>query len=277
MLKHFGQSLRLGLSRDGITLLRLNRWRGGAVSVLAEQVLTHQDSATPERLAACLHQVFATTDCARLPVTIVLADDLVRLWLVTPPQGTKRLADIEAAAALRFQSLYGETLSDWTVMADWNARSAFFAAAIPRSLVDVLQQQAREHKFTLVEIAPQFIVTWNRWHSALKPGAWLAQVHDNLLTLGIVDAQNLCAVRSIPLSSETDFAWLQMHLTREAMLLNLPKPTQLQVCGAMAENWSKKDVLSGIKCSRLDQLRSGLAPQAPRSKGIDLAYTGASI
>ena len=45
---------------------------------------------------------------------------------------------MEAAAGLRFQSLYGEAPSAWKISADWNATEPFFAAAMSRALLACL-------------------------------------------------------------------------------------------------------------------------------------------
>jgi hypothetical protein len=274
MLKRLGQSLRIGIGRDSLCLIRVSRWHGPRLSVLAEQDFDAQDSDMAQRLEPQLQQMLSDIDCAHLPTTVVLADDLVRLWQVTPPQGSSRIADIQAAAALRFQSLFGETLSGWQMSADWDASQAFFAAALPASLTAVLNRQAQQHQLALVEIAPQFILAWNRWHAALKPGAWFALYHENLLTLGVPDGQKLSAIRNILVPPSADQAWLQTHLGREALLLNIPVPTHLQMCVSLPAIWSDLNGKSGIICSRLEPRQDGISPL---SSGAALALTGARL
>ena len=101
---------------------------------------------------------------------MVLDDALARLWQVAVPQGAARLADIEAAAALRFQSLYGDAPGLWHSSSAWDARAPF-CCAVPRALLAQLTRVAAARKLALIFITPQFARHWNRWHGALKPGA----------------------------------------------------------------------------------------------------------
>ncbi len=271
MLNRLAFSLHLGVARDALTLVRVARWRRAAPQVLAERALGVGELDSPERCALALTELFGEQRAyARMALTIVLADDLLRLWQVTPPQGASRMADIEAACALRFQTLYGEPPASWAVMADWDARRPFLAAALPRALLGPLEQVAREQQLTIVELAPQFVRAWNRWRGALKAGAWFALVHDNLLTLGMIDARQLHTVRSVPLPAQADLAWLSAHLTREALRCNLTAPAQLQACGQVPSSWLGGDAT--LRCSLLDPVRR---LGAGASNGAMLANTGA--
>ncbi|MDO8653456.1 MAG: hypothetical protein Q7R66_14815 [Undibacterium sp.] len=258
MLNYFGQSLRIGIARNSMSLVRTSSWTKPAVTVLAELRFATEENDTPEKLTKLLRQLLANTASAHHPVTVVIADDLTRLWQVTPPPGTTQMTDLQAATALRFQILFGEALADWTITADWNARTPFLAAALPCALLAVLEQQADEHQFSIVEIAPQFILAWNRWHIALQAGAWFALTHDQVFTLGITDGESLCAVRSVLLPPEVDRIWLQAHLERVALLLDVPMPTHLQLCGALIDNWSEHDINSGVPCRRVDSTKSSM-------------------
>lgn len=266
MLERFGAGLRIGVSAQALTLVRSSRWRGAAV--LAELALDGHAPGAPERLAPALRQLLQGQ--RGLPLTIVLDDALVRLWQVVPPQGATRLGDVKAAAALRFQSLYGEAPAAWCVTADWDAGAPFFAAALPRTLLALLEAAARDAHCGIVEIAPQFIHAWNRWHRALKPGAWFALAHEGLLTLGAGDGRRLSALRSVPLPAANDLAWLQAQVAREALRLNLAVPQQVQACGQVPPAWTAGAATEGgFGCSRLDQARAGTP-----SAGALLAQTG---
>ncbi|MES2298823.1 MAG: hypothetical protein V4582_17390 [Pseudomonadota bacterium] len=271
MLKRIRQSLRIGVARDSLTLVRVDRWRGQALSVLAEMPLTEHDIDSPERLLVAARQLMADSGCAGMAATLVLADELVRLWQVTPPQGATRMADLEAAAALRFQSLYGATLADWTMVADWNASAPFYAAALPRAMLDAFETLAREERFTFIDIAPQCLHAWNSWRRAIAPGAWFALVHGPLLTLATCDGKRLGALRSVPLAPAADLAWLHAQVEREALRLNLPAPTLVQACGQVPASWTDDGAHGQFECVRLDGARRGMATL---SRGALLAQTG---
>ncbi|MES2757488.1 MAG: hypothetical protein V4693_08955 [Pseudomonadota bacterium] len=234
MRSSFGKPLRLGVAGGGIALVKAGRW-GGAPAVLAEHpleagALDHADSVRAA-LAAVLEGHRGR------PLTIVLADDLVRLWQVVPPDNTTRLADLEAAAALRFQMLYGEPAANWTISAGWDPVRPFLAAAMPRALLGALGQGAALHQLKAVEIVPQFVAVLNRYASALRPGAWFGVMHDNVLTLGAFDGRAIVAVRAAAVPDGADAGWLAAHLAREALRLNLPAPERLQLWGGMPAGW----------------------------------------
>ena len=233
MRRRFGQGLRLGVATSALALVTTSRW-GGPAQLLGEQSYAGA-SGLPDALAAVLGAGYAGW-----PLTIVLADDLVRLWQVTPFAQTTRLADLEAAAALRFQRLYGEPAADWAVRAGWDGERPFLAAAMRRTVLAALEQGAAVHQVRLVEIVPQFVALLNLCRGALGPGAWFGTLHDKVLTLGVVDpgaGGALVAVRAQVLPEAPGAGWLAEHLAREALRLNLAAPGRLQLWGAVPSAW----------------------------------------
>ena len=123
-----GQALRLGVASDGLALVKTSRLFGGAPLAIAEH---RCDLFAPDALASALRALFADVSPAGWPLGVVLADELVRLWQVAPPPGATRLGDLEAAATLRFQHLFGASPLEWRISADWDAARPFLAAAAP--------------------------------------------------------------------------------------------------------------------------------------------------
>jgi hypothetical protein len=211
--------------------------------VLGEHAFAPSSTHQFDAIANALRALLGEQQVDGWPVAIVLADELTRVWRVTPPPGATRMDDMEAAAGLRFQALYGEPPSAWRIAADWNATEPFFAAAMPRALLAVLMLVAQEHKLAVVGVEPHLISAWNRWRRGVKRGAWFGLLHDNLLTLAAIggsgaDADNnnqgLRAIRVLPVPSGADPAWLTQTLTREALLLDMAPPALLQLCGSAA-------------------------------------------
>ena len=248
MRRRFGQGLRLGVAAGAIALVKTSRW-GAPAALVAEHA--YEGAAG---LQAAIKAVLGG-EYAGWPLTVVLADDLVRLWQVTPPQQTARLADLEAAAALRFQRLYGEPAGDWILRAGWDLDRPFLAAALPRALLAALERGAAAHQMKLVEIVPQFVALLNRCAGALKPGAWFGTVHDNVLTLGACEAGAVVAVRAQALPDSASASWLSEHLAREALRLNLAVPERLQLWGGVPPAWL------GANATQLGSAAAGL-PQA---------------
>lgn len=268
MRRRFGQSLRIGVAPSGITLLAVRRWGGAPAGILAELRLEH--SSHPDALGAALRLVLADAGCAGWPATIVLADELVRLWQVTPPAGTARLADLEAAAGLRFQALYGESALGWRIAAGWDAVQPFLAAAMPHALLDQLQRACDEARVDVVEIVPQFVAGFNQWRGALKPGAWYGNVQEGVLTLGALERGVLQAVRAAALPEDASLEWLARHVAREALRLNLAAPGRIQVSGPAPAGWSGAPH-AALSCSLLGQARDAAWPAGAR-----LAATGSA-
>ena len=234
MRKRFGQALRIGVSPACVTLLAVRRWGAQAPETLAE--LRLEGSSHPDALGGAVRVVLAEAGCTNWPATIVLADELVRIWQVAPPAGSARSADLEAAAALRFQSLYGDAPGLWHSSSAWDARVPFFCA-VPRALLAQLTRVAAERKLALIFITPQFARHWNRWHGALKPGAWFGQLQENALTLGVRHDGRLCAVRALPVPAGAGRDWLVQTLAREALLQGVTAPALLQLCGTPPHAW----------------------------------------
>jgi hypothetical protein len=63
-------------------------------------------------------------------------------------------------------------------------------------------------------------------------------------------------------------SWLPNRLAREALLLQLPAPTRLQLTGTLAADWAPES-LGALACERIDG-----ATATPRSAGMVLARTG---
>lgn len=239
-------------------MLRSTGWRRQP-ELLVDRPLANEAAVTPERLALQLRTILTETKCCGVPATIVLADEWVRLFMATPPHNTGRLQDCRAAAAMRFQALYGEPGHEWQLEADWDARHPFLACAIPHVLLNALRQVAQDCALQLISVTPHFIAAWNRWHKSLQAGAWFGVVSDNFLTLGLIDQKRLCAVRTTALPADAcdDPHWMTAHLAREALRMNLALPTQIQLCGQVPGQWVTQ-ATGALQCTRLETGQNGI-------------------
>ncbi|RJG05282.1 hypothetical protein D3870_03945 [Noviherbaspirillum cavernae] len=273
MRSPFGASLRIGLSGTRITLLHSGGWRQPRFRVLAEADVTNDARAAADHHMTTLRHLLQEAQCSKLLTTIILADDWVRYFMVTPPRNAVRLQDCKAAASLRFQTLYGESPGDWQLDADWDACRPFLACAIPRTLLDGLQRIAIEHRLTIVGIVPHFIAACNQWRKHWRPAAWFGTVHGNILTLGVRDRQRICTVRSTLLANDIchERHWLARHVSREALILNLSAPDQVQLCGDVPEQWIT-EAAGPFTYVQLDMPTPAL--DSPMSAGAILAMTG---
>ena len=248
-----GQSLRLGVAADGLALLRVSGLLAPAAEVVAVQPV---ESGAPDALAnglrALLQEAGARGAQKGGAMSVVLADELVHLWQVPPPGGASRLGDLQAAAAFRFQSLFGASAHEWRISADWSATRPFLAAAVPAGLMTLLEGLAREHRFSLVEVVPQFVAAMNAWRRERRPGAWFGLVHGGVLSLAAYEGMALAAVRTAVIPDGADRDWLEAHVAREALRVGVGRPERLQLCGAAPGGWASSAGRLKFACTLLE-------------------------
>ncbi len=262
-----GQSLRLGLGHDSLALIRVGRVFGRGATVLAEASLG--DVHDPQALRQGLRALLAGTAVAGWPLSVVLADELVRMWQVAPPPAAARLADLEAAAAMRYQALFGAPPGGWKIAADWQAARPFLAAALPLALLEVIEGAAREARCHLVEIVPQFVAAMNAWRRLHRPGAWFGLMHGQVLTLAAYDGRALAALRTTVVPPGADRDWLESHVAREALRVGVGRPERVQVCGPAPRSWASHEGRLKFGCTLLDDEGAG-----GQSGAVRLACTG---
>lgn len=262
-----GGELRIGLSQTGIALLH----RQGLIrrhSVVLGECRFVPDAASPaDQLAAELDRLLTASSCQGLPTRLILADHWVRYWMVTPPKNAAHILDCQAAAEGRFQALFGESLAEWKMAADWQARAPFLCSALPKKLGSVLQAVSSKHRLLLMQIVPEFVACWNRWRSAIAADHWFGVVHDGLLTLAVLSERRLCDLRSLtlPVQATTELDWLRLSVQRESTRLMRPMPAGVQLCGEVPPAWLQPVSAAGRwTCSSLAEAKP---PELAQSAG----------
>lgn len=273
MLERFTHTYRIGVAADSLALLEVTRGLRPRSRLLAEARLDAADGGVA--VGNGLRRLLAEVPAAGRAATVVLADELARIWHVAPPRGASRMADLEAAAALRYQALFGAPAAGWKISADWDADRPFLAAAVPAPLLASLQGVALEQRLHLVDIAPRFIASLNGWRKLRRPGAWFAQVDGAVMTLAVFDGGAPAAVRSALVPADAGRAWFEAHIAREALLVGAGEPALVQVCGAgdghAARGWAREAGASGPACMLL-----GAGDDARLSGAAQLAASGSA-
>ncbi len=264
--QRIGQSLRLGIAADGLALLRVRGLMRVSGEVLAVQPV---EAGAPDALANGLRALMLEAAPRGWPMSVVLADELVHLWQVAPPSGASRPGDLQAAAAFRFQGLFGVPAHEWRISADWHATRPFLAAAVPAGLVELLESLAREHRFSLVEVVPQFVAAMNAWRRERRPGAWFGLVHGGVLSLAAYEGMRLAAVRTAVVPEGAGRDWLEAHVAREALRMGVGRPQRLQLCGAVPSGWANPAGDPAFACTLLEDDSTDDSPLHVR-----LAHTG---
>lgn len=263
LLPRLGRRLRIGIAPDTLALVRTSAWRHERALLLGQVRAGGGDAAS---VGVALAMLLGEPAVAGLPLTIVLSDELVRLWQVTPPEGASRMADLQGAAALRHQALFGGVgaAGGWTIQADWHATQPFLAAAVPQALLAALAAGARDARLHLVEVVPQFVAVLNQYRTQLRPGAWFGLVHGGVLSVAAFDGKRLAAVRTTPIPPGADRDWLEGHVAREALRVGLSRPERLQVCGPAPTGWASSAGRLKFACTLFQDETDPLWPDSAR-------------
>jgi hypothetical protein len=250
MLSRLGQHLRIGLASDGVAIARTGFWGARRAQLLAERRIA--PTGQLDGIVAALRELLAASPPAGANVSIVLADELVRMWTVTPPRACARMSDLRAAAAMRFQTLFGAPPGGWRIAADWEAARPFLAVAVPEQLLAQIEQAVRGEGGRVVEVVPQFVVSLRRWRAFRRPGAWLGVVQSRVLTLALFNGADLAAVCTTAMPQGAGREWLDSQVAREALRLGVQRPERLQLFGPAPKNWASHAGQTGFGCNLLD-------------------------
>ena len=230
MLKWTYSNLTISLSSQAFVLHEHTRLFS-KTSQLFTQKLTHTKTGDIfqthcEQIARVIQEK-NLTGCA---TTLVMSDELVRQWVVEPPQNVESLEDLKAAVSARFQALYGDSPASWQIEADWKVDSPFLASAISKNLAFALDGLAKKCQLQWRQIAPHSVMLFNRWRNVLPPHTWMVTFENGKLSLLVTNAhRSVSAYRHIQCeadhtASEQNFIKL---LNREALRMNLPNPKQV--------------------------------------------------
>jgi hypothetical protein len=189
--------------------------QAGAQQAAAPSLEIALDTARPDELVAALAAVHASLQAR--PVDVVLADALVKLFVVRPARGLAGMAELRAMVAARFEDLFGFDAAGWRIEADWRSHRPFLACAAPLPLLGAIDSALPRR----ASVAPLFVhclgaaalpagTVWcaARTHCWVTAACW----HD-----GVVEH-----VRSVALPpAHSLLAWL----AEEALLVDRPLHT----------------------------------------------------
>jgi len=230
MLKWIHSNLTISLSSQAFVLHQHTRWWSKTSQLVTQNLapaktVDHFQSHC-EQITRAIH-LNNLTGCA---TTLVISDELVRQWVVEPPQNVESLDDLKAAVSARFQALYGDSPAAWQIEADWKTDRPFLASAIPKNLAVALDGLAKKCQLEWRQIAPHSVMLFNRWRNILPPNTWMVTFENGRLSLTVTNAQRVVgAYRHISceaseIATEQNFIKL---LNREALRMNLPSPKQV--------------------------------------------------
>ncbi len=173
--------------------------------------------ALPAQRASWPAQALHATGAAGAAFHAVLADSVVRYFVVTPPQGLQRFAELRDYAQMRVAELFGGDSALWRVSADWSASRPFLCCAAPADLLAPLEAYAGNK---LASAAPIFVRRCNAAAGQMRrtPG-WFVCCVGGWVSAAYFEGGACHAVRSTALAQHDS---LGRWLGQEALLANRP-------------------------------------------------------
>lgn len=138
MLRFRRDRLFVGIDTEAINFVRI----GG---LLPTQPVDHftlslDASKGDDGIFEVLSSALCSSRCSGTTATVTLADQYFRYFIAERPEGTRNAQELEMAASLRFEDLYGSPAEEWIVRLDVQpfARS-LLACAFRKALFDKLR------------------------------------------------------------------------------------------------------------------------------------------
>jgi len=276
MLKLRPKRLRVGISPSSVVVTATQGLWRRTNQIVAVRSVQAEKMGVFQHLCDMLSGMVTDHGLQGSTVSLVISDALVRQWLVEPPSNVGSLDDLRAAAASRFQSLFGELPVQWEIRADWQSVRPFVAAALPQVYVQALNTTLKACSLQADSICSQTVVALNRWGSSLSANSWLVLYQDDRATILVVDSQAaLAGLRQVQcgpqeIANESSFT---QFLQLQAMLMGVPLSPIIQIPDLITElAWVR--YARGTK-PQFRALQKALPKDGLLSSGAALALAGA--
>jgi hypothetical protein len=259
MLESILQRNTVVITESQVHAVKASSWPKPAAHIVASRPVAIR-AYDSQGLSAALKDLLAEAMPKRGAVRVLLADELVRYWVVQAPSSASRLSDIEAAAAMRFQQLFDERIADWHMAVSVEAAKPCLASAVHRTLCDQVLVATRQQGLTLTDMQPELVAVWNKWRGSLKPSQWLGIWRGHSLMLIMTEGKGVSALRqlTVPAQAHLNADWLQQNIQREAMRLNVALPKQIRLCGQAPHHWLSFNA-SPVPCNTLGKACDALS------------------
>ena len=232
MLKLKPKRIRVGISPGSVVVTASQGFWRPTNQIVAGRSVPADKIGVFQHLCDMLATMVNEHGLQGCTASLVISDALVRQWLVDPPSNPGSLDDLRAAAASRFQSLFGESPATWEIRGDWQSARPFVASALPQAHVQALNTTLKACRLQADSICPQTVVSLNRWCKRLMAGSWLVLYQDGRATILVIDgAGELAGLRQVQcgpqeIANEPSFT---QFLRLQAMLMGMPLPSIIQI------------------------------------------------
>ncbi len=174
MLRFRRDRLYLGLEPDQVTLVRLSC--GSSIRVVASTRLPFSESSSESELLLALEQALRDPQWQKARAHVVVADRLIRYFIAERPPGARNAKEVELAAGLRFEDIFGVPVDDWTIQVDMPPLAKNqLGCALRKELVSNLVAICSAANTPIVSLQPFAVSEFNRSHATIgnKEG-WFA-------------------------------------------------------------------------------------------------------
>jgi hypothetical protein len=162
---------------------------------------------------------------------VSVSDDWVRYWTVTPPRGLGSLAELRALAVARFEQLFGRDASTWHIEADWRADQTMLACALPKSLIEALNNMSAEASCRIASVVPEAVRLINREASAISADCWLCSFSSHAFLAILLEAGRIRAARQFHFDLQPDITEVLARLETESLRMGVEMPQQVLLLG----------------------------------------------
>ncbi|MEK8031543.1 hypothetical protein AACH06_12010 [Ideonella sp. DXS29W] len=239
----------LGLSASGVAMT----WRG-ANGALAHRVASVVIGEVPDAVVGWMKE---TAELAALlagsPVSVTLAEDLVRWWLVTAPPGARSLAELEAFAKLRHEELFGHPADGGTMACRWRLDGPSVCCAQAASAAKCADTLVARLGWRLSEVSPATQRLMDIWRTKKRSaGAVVCRsASDRAVAWWLVDGLPV-ELRTVRLPAENPAAALDRELARVSSRRSEVTPGRAVVLDVISRASSPELALSGADVDRYE-------------------------
>jgi hypothetical protein len=246
MLDLCGPTLLLHCSQTQLPLQRRSRFGKDIGAPIVRQF--DDETQLFSQFSQHLHSVLTEFGRNGAVISVVMPDAWCRLFVTTPPSNMANRADCDAAVAMRFQRLYGDSAADWVLRADWHVNQPFVTAALPLALHRDFLGVCKTFKHRIVSMVPASIAVFNQWRRTVIAGDWFAHISATDLTLIVLDGAQLRHIvqQRLDTAARLDAGWMMLFAQREALRLNMSLPKRIACAGNVPLVWLKSSVCNDV-------------------------------
>ncbi|WP_374565598.1 hypothetical protein [Ideonella sp.] len=237
-------------------------WRD-ANGVLQHRIGSAAHADVPDTVASWMKDLPELAALLRgWPVSVTLAEDLVRWWLVSAPAGARSLAELEVFATLRHEELFGHELGDWRLACRWRLGRPSVCCALSGTAAACAQELGHQLDLRLSEICPATQRLMDIWRSTKQSAEAMVcrSASDRAVAWWLVDGAPF-ELRTIRLPASDPSAVLDRELARVSSRRS-EAPGRAVVLDLVSRAGSPSQALGGPQIDRYELAALASVPAA---------------